>query len=102
LAIETVTDVGSLLIDGFLLRDAAGYGDIVSILTDEQAIGEDTAAFLLQLVKLRRPLVQDYYLMERSGRQSGRHPLLAQLPSHMEAFAASVRAFVLRELERSG
>ncbi|WP_040952798.1 DUF86 domain-containing protein [Gorillibacterium massiliense] len=97
-AIETVTDVGSLLIDGFLLRDAAGYEDIVGILTGEQALDTETSAYLMELVKLRKPLVQQFYRLERQGM----HPLLRTLPEHMESFARSVREFMEKELTRSG
>src|SRR5690606_36925663 len=35
IAIEVVTDVGSYLIDGFLMRDASSYEDIVEITAGE-------------------------------------------------------------------
>src|SRR5690242_16711498 len=57
LAIETVTDVGSLLIDAFILRDASSYEDIVEIVHGEGAYSETLKETLLQLVKLRKPLV---------------------------------------------
>src|SRR3954467_12171889 len=60
LAIETVTDIGSLLIDAFMMRDASIYEDIFDILQDEAVFGEQAASVLRQLVQLRRPLVQDY------------------------------------------
>lgn len=38
LAIETVTDVGSCLIDGYIMRDASSYEDIVEIIGGEEVI----------------------------------------------------------------
>jgi len=96
LAIEIVTDVGSLVIDGFLLRDASSYEDLVEILRVEDAYSEELAGKLLELVKLRKPLVQDYASWERAGI----HPLLTELPAILPAFAESVRTFIAKELRR--
>jgi uncharacterized protein YutE (UPF0331/DUF86 family) len=94
LAIESVTDVGSLLIDAFILRDASSYEDIVEILHGEQAFDESLAGFLLELVKLRKPLVQDYVNWDRGRLQ----PLMLQIPEALPKFASSVRVFMDKEL----
>lgn len=95
LAIETVTDVGSLLIDAFILRDASSYEDIVEIVHGEGAYSETLTETLLQLVKLRKPLVQDFVAWNRQDL----HPLVPKLPAAFEEFAASVSAFIKSELE---
>lgn len=95
LAIETVTDVGSLLIDAFILRDASSYEDIVEIVHGEGAYSESLTETLLALVKLRKPLVQDYVDWNRETL----HPLISKIPAAFEEFAASVRAFIKSELE---
>lgn len=62
LAIEVVTDVGSCLIDGFIMRDAGSYEDIISIIHEEKVLGQsEIYERLIELVALRKPLVQDYY-----------------------------------------
>ncbi|WP_135555076.1 DUF86 domain-containing protein [Paenibacillus cymbidii] len=94
LAIETVTDIGSLLIDAFMMRDASSYDDIVEIIRGEGAIEADTAAILSELVALRRPLVQQYFAYERGAI----HPLVRTLPGWLPKFGESVRVFVEREL----
>lgn len=94
LAIETVTDVGSLLIDAFILRDASSYEDIVEIVQGEGAYSESLTETLLQLVKLRKPLVQDFVEWHRHDL----HPLIPKLPAAFEEFAVSVRAFIKSEL----
>lgn len=66
LAIESVTDIGSLMIDGFIMRDASSYEDIVQILQDEAVFDEETGSVLVELVKLRRPLVQHYYELDEA------------------------------------
>lgn len=96
LALELVTDVGSLLIDGFLLRDASSYEDIVEIVQTEGAISNELAGPLLELVRLRKPLVQEYTALTRSEL----HPLTGRLPELLTAFEAGVRRFISAELRR--
>ncbi|PDO09373.1 MAG: hypothetical protein BLM47_12925 [Candidatus Reconcilbacillus cellulovorans] len=95
LAAEAVTDIGGILIDGFLMRDAAGYEDIVEVLKGEGVVGEAEAAFWIDLIRLRRELVRDYASIVRDGRL---HPLVSRLPAELESFAADVRAFLRKEL----
>ncbi|MCZ8518115.1 MULTISPECIES: DUF86 domain-containing protein [Paenibacillus] len=94
LAIETVTDVGSLLIDAFMMRDASSYEDIVDILAGEGVIEASTAGVLRELVGLRRTLTQEYTSLERSGL----HPMVPRLPQRLEAFAERVPAFIRKEV----
>ncbi|WP_442601410.1 DUF86 domain-containing protein [Paenibacillus sp. KN14-4R] len=94
LAIETVTDIGSLLIDGFILRDASSYEDIVEILRGEQAFSDEIAQLLIELVKLRKPLVQEYMTWDRQGL----HPMMTKLPEALPEFVTSVRSFIHKEL----
>lgn len=96
LAIETVTDVGSMLIDGFLMRDASSYEDIIEILRGERVFPDEIAVVLMELVKQRRPLVQEYTSWVREGL----HPLMNELPQVLDLFAQSVRAFIKKELRR--
>ncbi|WP_433752490.1 DUF86 domain-containing protein [Paenibacillus amylolyticus] len=94
LAIEIVTDVGSYLIDGFIMRDASSYDDIIQINYEEKVFDNSTYETLRQLVTLRKPLVQDYYSWERSEL----HPLSVELPSILEHFTTQVSAYVETEL----
>jgi len=94
LAIETVTDVGSYLIDGFIMRDASSYEDIIEINAEEQVFPRELTPVLIELVRLRKPLVQEYYAWPSLER----HPFLAVLPDVLETFASSVRQYVEREL----
>lgn len=97
LAIELVTDVGSLLIDGFLLRDASSYEDIIEILRVEDVFPEEVVTPLMELVRLRKQLVQDYMTVEGSGL----HSLIEQLPVLLPAFESCIRAFMAKELGQS-
>ncbi|MGN7355730.1 DUF86 domain-containing protein [Paenibacillus sp. SAF-054] len=94
LAIEVVTDVGSYLIDGFIMRDASSYEDIMEINHEEKVFDGEIYQVLLQLVSLRKPLVQEYYTWNRSEL----HPLTAMLPGVLEKFAEQVREYIQQEL----
>lgn len=95
LGIEVVTDVGSYLIDGFIMRDASSYEDIIDIMLDEKVVDGELAALLTELVRLRRPLVQEYF----DWRKDGLSELVASLPDALTSFAAKVREYLDRELK---
>ncbi|MFD0586621.1 DUF86 domain-containing protein [Paenibacillus sp. GCM10027627] len=94
LAIEIVTDVGSYLIDGFIMRDASSYEDIIEITGGEGVFPSDLLAPLTELVKLRRPLVQEYYDWPRSEL----HPLAVALIELLPAYKAAVELYLEKEL----
>jgi len=94
LAIETVTDVGSYLIDGFILRDASSYEDIVEIAGEAGAFPSSMQPLLIELVKLRKPLVQDYYIWSRAEL----HAMTRDLPVQLRLFGESVQQYLEREL----
>ncbi|KOP67114.1 hypothetical protein AMS62_19080 [Bacillus sp. FJAT-18019] len=94
LAIEVVTDIGSYLIDGFIMRDASSYEDIMDINHEEKVFPQEVHTVLLDLVRLRKPLVQDYYEWERHSL----HPLTPVLPDVLEQFADNVREYLKNEM----
>ena len=95
LAIEVVTDVGSCLIDGFIMRDAGSYEDIISIIHEETVFGgSEMYTKLIELVALRKPLVQDYFEWDRSAL----HPLTLVLPDILDEFSTQVRNYLNQEL----
>ncbi|QDH22619.1 DUF86 domain-containing protein [Saccharibacillus brassicae] len=94
LALEAVTDIGSYLIDGFIMRDAGSYEDIIEIIHGEKVIDDELRMLMLRLVRLRRPLVQDYYEWDRTAL----HPLTMELPAALERFADRVNRYLLSEL----
>ena len=96
LGIEVVTDVGSLLIDGFMMRNASSYEDIVVVLTGEGVLPAETAEGLKSLITLRRPLTQTYMELDRSVPLRGDLETVAQL---LESFPAFVNAFIDKELQ---
>ncbi|XEC93260.1 DUF86 domain-containing protein [Paenibacillus tarimensis] len=94
LAVETVTDIGSFLIDGFIMRDASSYEDIVDIIHGEGVFPSVLYEPLQSLVKLRKPLVQEYYEWPRQEL----HPLTSILPNVLLQFRQAVEDYLVREL----
>lgn len=94
LAIEIVTDVGSCLIDGFIMRDASSYEDIIDITGAEGVFSAQLRDNLIELVKLRKPLVQEYYSWPRAEL----HQLSAQLSDWLEDYKSAVEHYLAQEL----
>jgi len=94
LAIEIVTDVGNYLIDGFIMRDASSYEDIIEITGEAGVYPPEMLPVLTELVKLRRPLVQDYYDWPRHTL----HPLTSQLAKLLLTYKSAVEQYLEREL----
>ncbi len=95
LAAEIVTDVGHSLIDGFIMRDASSYEDIIDIIALEGVITDQVAAPLRRVVLLRKALVQDY----ESWPRRELHPLAAELPRVLMSFSDQVEAYLRKELD---
>ncbi|TQR98660.1 DUF86 domain-containing protein [Paenibacillus ottowii] len=94
LAIETITDVGSYIIDGFIMRDASSYEDIIGIIHEEGVLDDTIFHSLLELVALRKPLVQEYFHWDRTSL----HPLTPKLPGLLELFVSNVHDYLNKEL----
>jgi len=58
--IECIIDVGNAMIDGFIMRDPGSYEDIIDILLDEKVITNEMAKDIIEVIKFRKMLVQEY------------------------------------------
>lgn len=94
LAIEIVTDVGSDMIDGFMMREAASYTDIVEILAMEQVFRKELGMQLVKLVEQREALVRQYADLDRSSIME----LVKTLPDCLNEFAEAVRTYLKNEI----
>lgn len=90
--IESIIDVGNLMIDGFIMRDPGGYHDIIDILVDEKVIPEDEEASYKAFINLRQMLVQQYLqvdinVMERELMEH--YSVISQFSSHILTYIES-------------
>lgn len=92
--IESIIDVGNQMIDGFIMRDPGSYEDVVDILIDEKVIPKESEASYKALIKMRKPLVQEY--AEINHVELVR--LLKEHVSVISAFQNNVRNYLVNEL----
>jgi uncharacterized protein YutE (UPF0331/DUF86 family) len=94
LAIEAITDVGSLLIDGFIMRDPGSYQDIIEIMQDERVLTPEYSERLMDMVSHRKALTQGYLQIDRKE-------LYRWLEEHVEdteRFPKDIRKYLHQEL----
>lgn len=60
LTIESIMDVGNMMIDGFIMRDPGSYHDIIDILVDEKVIPSEDEVSYKKVIDLRQMLVKKY------------------------------------------
>ncbi|GAA0464744.1 DUF86 domain-containing protein [Alkalibacillus silvisoli] len=60
MTIESIIDVGNMMIDGFIMRDPGSYDDIIDILIDEKVIPEHDEDSYKSIIALRHMLVRNY------------------------------------------
>jgi uncharacterized protein YutE (UPF0331/DUF86 family) len=58
--IESMMDIGNMIIDGFIMRDPGSFEDILDILIDEKVLPHEEGTSLKNVVNLRKSLVQEY------------------------------------------
>jgi uncharacterized protein YutE (UPF0331/DUF86 family) len=95
-AVECMIEVGSVLIDGFIMRDPGGYLDIVDIMEDEQVIPPFLAAWLKEQVQMRGRLMRDYDKVT----QEELEPLMGSTDRY-RTFIQQVRLYLQTELGSS-
>jgi len=92
--IESILDVGNMMIDGFIMRDPGSYEDIIDILIDEKVIPEEFDTGYKAVIQLRNTVVRDYLDLD--------HALLEKtITMHKEVideFSTHVKTYLDQEL----
>ncbi|WP_102028530.1 DUF86 domain-containing protein [Salirhabdus sp. Marseille-P4669] len=92
--IESMIDVGNLMIDGFIMRDPGSYEDIIDILVDEKVLPEEESNQYKEVFQLRVVLVRDYLNISHDNLI---HVLKNNFTS-LEKFSERVRDYLNNEL----
>lgn len=92
--LESILDVGNMMIDGFIMRDPGSYDDIVDILVDEKVVSDETGRTLKKLIAFRKKLVQQYTQVNHSELQTE----FAVNLQTFTVFAKNVREYLVNEL----
>ncbi|MGA3600288.1 DUF86 domain-containing protein [Lysinibacillus agricola] len=91
---ESMMDVGNLMIDGFIMRDPGSYEDIIDILIDEKVVSTEMEAPLKAVVGLRKVLVREFIDVDI---QEVVNVLTASL-SVLKQFPPAVSSYLTNEL----
>ncbi|MEJ8778234.1 DUF86 domain-containing protein [Pseudogracilibacillus sp. ICA-222130] len=92
--IESILDVGNMMIDGFIMRDPGSYHDIIDILVDEKVIPAEEEAAYKAVIDLRQMLVQDYLAIDHAHVEK---TFFEQLPV-LKMFSTHIRQYLVNEL----
>lgn len=94
IVIESMLDVGNMMIDGFIMRDPGSFDDIIDILIDENVLPENGEAGYKSIVQLRKMVVKNYLQVD--------HQVLAetlqQYERHLNQFSKYIREYLNTEL----
>ena len=91
---ESMMDVGNVMIDGFIMRDPGSYDDIIDILVDEKVITPDMDLPLKAVVGLRKMIVRDF--LEVDDAEIVR--VLKENMAALKQFSSKVEAYLVNEL----
>lgn len=95
LIIESIIDVGNMMIDGFIMRDPGSYEDIIDILVDEEVLPESETDNYKEIIGLRNMLVKDYLQVNS---QQLKETVLKN-KSILDEFSAHIRNYLKKESE---
>lgn len=92
--IESMLDVGNMMIDGFIMRDPGSYHDIIDILVDEKVIEPEEEDSYKAVIDLRQMLVQDYLNIDHDHVEQ----TLISNKAVLKEFSTRIRTYLTNEL----
>lgn len=92
--IESMLDVGNMMIDGFIMRDPGSYEDIIDILVDERVIPEEESTYYKELIRLRPMIVQSYTKIDHALLEK----VITDYKKTLTKFSAHVTTYLDNEL----
>lgn len=95
LIIESIIDVGNMMIDGFIMRDPGSYEDIIDILIDEEVLPSHESKKYKEVIELREMLVKDYLQVDRLHLKE---TMLAN-KNMLDDFGTHIRTYLKKESE---
>ncbi|SHM92883.1 DUF86 domain-containing protein [Gracilibacillus kekensis] len=92
--IESILDIGNMMIDGFIMRDPGSYLDIIYILIDEKVLHENDQQAYESIINIRKELVQNYQKID--------HDLIKNIFSEHQKtysnFTKQIRSYLANEM----
>lgn len=93
ISIESIAEIGTVVIDGFLMRDPGGYLDIIEILEDEAVLSGGVSTSIREFIRFRDALVRGYDVLQGSELR----PFLDK-GDVLEQFIQSVNEYLKNEM----
>lgn len=93
--VESMIDVGNMMIDGFIMRDPGSYEDIIDILVDEKVLPEEESDSYKAVIQLRTVVVRDYLAVDHHEIEQ---VLLTQKPV-LDKFSERIIHYLDHELD---
>src|SRR5690625_6525315 len=92
--IESILDVGNMMIDGFIMRDPGSYHDIIDIMIDEKVLPAEEEMPYKNVINLREMLVQNYLEIDHEQLED----TLKENIEVLQKFSAHIEAYLNNEL----
>ena len=92
--IESILDVGNMMIDGFIMRDPGSYHDIIDILIDEKVLPSEEEKQYKEFIDLRQMIVQSYLAIDQEKLQE----VFFSSKDTLSTFSARIREYLENEL----
>jgi uncharacterized protein YutE (UPF0331/DUF86 family) len=91
---ESMLDIGNMMIDGFIMRDPGSFDDIIDILIDEKVIPKKEEKAYKAMIQLRNMAVKEYLTLDH---RQLRKNILEHI-SVLDQFSSHVRRYLDNEL----
>lgn len=92
--IESIIDVGNVMIDGFIMRDPGSYEDIIDIMEDEKVITPEMSEPLKHVIELRTMIVREFIQVDTGKVDT----VLSESMEALLQFSVKVRHYLEHEL----
>src|SRR5699024_4462203 len=92
--IESILDVGNMMLDGFIMRDTGSYHDIIDIMIDEKLLPAEEEMQYKNVINLRQMLVQNYLEIDHEQLED----TLKENIEVLQKFSAHIEAYLNNEL----
>jgi len=92
--IESILDVGNMMIDGFIMRDPGSYEDIIDILIDEKVLPIEEEDDYKRFIRLRKKVVNEYTSLDHAFLKHA----LVENQAVLEEFSTHIRDYLNNEL----
>src|SRR5699024_5901561 len=92
--IESILDVGNMMIVGLIMRDPGSYHDLIDILIDEKVLNSEDDKQYKEFIDLRQMIVQDYLAIDQEKLQE----VFFSSKDTLLTFSARIREYLENEL----